>query len=68
MSAVAFRLLLLAGGIGLGEIGLDSIARGSSVALVQLGVAFVLLVAGSAGFIVPLLRASTGKEVFRDDA
>jgi hypothetical protein len=68
MSAVVFRLASLAGGIGLGEIGLDSIARGSSAALVQLGLALVLLVAGSAGFIVPLLRASTAKEVFRDDA
>jgi hypothetical protein len=68
MSAVVFRLASLAGGIGLGEIGLDSIARGSSAALVQLGLALVLLVAGSAGFIVPLLGGSAVKEVSRDDA
>jgi hypothetical protein len=47
MSAVMFRLALLAGGTGLGEIGLDSIARGNGVAFVQLGLALVLLVAGS---------------------
>ena len=68
MSAVMFRLVLLAGGIGLGQIGLDSIARGNGVALVQLALALVLLVAGSAGFIVPLLGGSTGKEVSRHDA
>jgi hypothetical protein len=68
MRAVVFRLALLAGGIGLGEIGLDSIARGNSAALVQLGLALVLLVAGSAGFIVPLLGARTGKGVSRHDA
>ena len=68
MHAVVFRLVLLAGGIGLGEIGLDSIARGNGAALVQLGLALVLLVAGSAGFIVPLLGGSTGKEVSCHDA
>ena len=68
MSAVVFRLVLLAGGIGLGEIGLDSIARGNSAALVQLGLALVLLVVGSAGFIVPLLGGSTDKDVSGHDA
>jgi hypothetical protein len=68
MSAVMFRLALLAGGTGLGEIGLDSIARGNGVAFVQLGLALVLLVAGSAGFIVPLLGGSTDPEASRHDA
>jgi len=68
MSAVMFRLVLLAGGIGLGQMGLDSFAQGNGAALVQLGLALVLLVAGSAGFIVPLLGASAGKEVSRHDA
>jgi hypothetical protein len=68
MVALVFRLSLLAGGIGLGQIGLDSIARGNSVALVQLALALVLLVAGSAGFIVPLLGGGTGKEASRHGA
>jgi|NGEPerStandDraft_9_1074522.scaffolds.fasta_scaffold45234_2 hypothetical protein len=65
MTAIVFRLLLLAGGIGLGEIGLDSIARGNGVALVQLALALVMLVAGSAGFIVPLLGGGTVEEAPR---
>jgi hypothetical protein len=68
MSAVMFRLVLLAGGIGLGQMGLDSFAQGNGAALVQLALALVLLVAGSAGFIVPLLGGSTGKEASRHDA
>ena len=65
MSAILFRLVLLAGGIGLGQMGLDSFAHGADVALVQFGLALILLVAGSAGFIVPLLEGSVGKEVSR---
>jgi hypothetical protein len=65
MSAILFRLVLLAGGIGLGQMGLDSFAHGADVALVQFGLALILLVAGSAGFIVPLLERSVGKEVSR---
>jgi hypothetical protein len=65
MSAILFRLVLLAGGIGLGQIGLDSFAHGTDVALVQFGLAVILLVAGSAGFVVPLLEGNIGKEVFR---
>lgn len=68
MSAVMFRLVLLAGGIGLGEIALDSVARGDGFALVQLGVALVLLVVGSAGFIVPLLGGSPGTEASGHDS
>lgn len=56
MAATLFRLALLAGGIGLGQMGLDSFARAAGVAAVQFGLAILLLVAGSAGFMVPLLE------------
>ncbi len=65
MSASLFRLALLAAGIGFGQIGLDAFARGAQDALVQLGLALVLLVAGSAGFIVPLLDGSARPEETR---
>jgi hypothetical protein len=67
MSAILFRLALLAGGIGLGQMGLDSFARGADAdaAAGQFGLALVLLIAGSAGFIVPLLEGSAAKEVSR---
>lgn len=62
MAAILFRLALLAGGIGLGQMGLDSFARGADAAAVQFGLALVLLVAGSAGFMVPLLERSVARE------
>ena len=62
MGAILFRLALLAGGIGLGQMGLDSFARGADLALVQFGLALVLLTAGSAGFMVPLLEGSVARE------
>jgi hypothetical protein len=62
MAAILFRLALLAGGIGLGQMGLDSFARGGGVAAVQFGLALLLLVAGSAGFIVPLLEGDAAME------
>lgn len=65
MGAILFRLALLAGGIGLGQMGLDSFAHGADVTLAQLGGALVLLIGGSAGFIGPLLQGSAGKEVTR---
>ncbi len=63
MAAILFRVVLLAAGIGLGQMGLDSFAHGDDVAPVQLGLALILLVAGSAGFIVPLFDGSVGKEI-----
>ena len=66
MSAILFRLVLLAGGIGLGQMGLDSFVHGANVALVQFALTLILLVAGSAGFIGPLLAGSVGKEVSHD--
>lgn len=65
MGATLFRLALLAAGVGLGQMGLDSFARGAPVVLVQFALALVFLVAGSAGFIVPLLDGSAGKEISR---
>lgn len=56
MGPVLFRLLLLAAGLGLTEIGLsDALVTGSAGgwALVLAGLA--LIVAGSAGFMVALL-------------
>ena len=67
MSAIVFRLLLLAGGLGFGQLGLDSLARGAGIAaLMELALATAMLVAGSAGFIVPLLDGNAGKEVSHD--
>ncbi len=65
MSTAVLRIVLLAGGMALGELGLDSMARGSDAAVVQLGLALVLLVAGSAGVIVPLLWGNSRQEVNR---
>jgi len=62
MVAILFRLALLAGGIGLGQMGLDSFARGADVAAVQFGLSVVLLAGGSAGFIVPLLEGNGAME------
>jgi len=66
MRAIIFRIALLTAGIGLAEMGLDSSARGYPFALLQLALALVLLVAGSAGFIVPLLEGGREKEIGRD--
>ena len=63
MTAVVFRLSVLAAGMGAVEIGLgDALARGSVLgwALVLL-VGLPLIVAGSAGFMAPLLGGSNQK-------
>lgn len=65
MTTIVLRIVLLTGGLGLGEMGLDSFARGADITVVQLGLALALLVAGSASFISPLLSGSAGKEVSR---
>jgi hypothetical protein len=62
MAAILFRLALLAGGIGFGQMGLDSFARGADATAVQFGLALLLIVAGSAGFMVPLLEGSVARE------
>lgn len=63
MGVILFRIALVALGLGFGQMGLDSFARGDAVALVQFGLALTLLVAGSAGFVVPLLAGSHDQEV-----
>ncbi len=63
MTTIVLRLALLAGGMALAELGLDATARGRGIAVAELGVALLLLVAGSAGFIVPLLSRNTTHEV-----
>jgi hypothetical protein len=65
MAAMLSRLIVLATGIGLGQIALDSVARGAGIALLQLVMAAILLVVGSAGFIVPLLGGGGTREVTR---
>jgi len=63
MTAVLFRLGLLALGMGAVEIGLgEALVRGSAAgwALVLL-VGLPLIVAGSAGFMAPLLGGATTK-------
>lgn len=62
MAAIVVRLLLLAAGLGVTEIGLGSaLVRGalSDWALVLTGL--VVIVAGSAGFMVTLLGGARGK-------
>ena len=63
MTAVLFRLGLLAVGMGAVEIGLgDALIRGSVVGwLLVLLVGLPLLLAGSAGFIGPLLGGPNQK-------
>lgn len=68
MAAVLFRLILLAVGLGVIEIGLGSrLAEGSLAgwALVLL-VGLPLVVAGSAGFMVPLLGGPKQKGTSND--
>ena len=63
MAAVVFRLALLAAGMGAVEIGLgEALVRGSLVgwALVLL-VGLPLIVAGTAGFMAPLLGGPNKK-------
>ena len=62
MAAVLLRVLLLAAGLGVTEIGLGGALVSGSLggwALVLLGLA--LIVAGSAGFMVTLLGGARGR-------
>jgi len=58
MGPILLRVVLLAGGLALGEVGLTSLAGGQAMWIVQLGLSLVLLVAGSVGFMGPLLGQS----------
>jgi len=63
MAAILLRLLVLAGGLGVTEIGLGTaLVRGALTdwALVLLGL--VLIVAGSAGFMVTLFGGGRRRE------
>jgi hypothetical protein len=60
MAAVLFRLLLLATGLGLTEIGLGgALVESSPVGWALVLVGLALIVAGSAGFTVTLLGRGT---------
>lgn len=63
MGAVLFRLVLLAAGMGLVEIGLgDALARGSLTGwLLVLLVGLPLVLGGTAGFVGPLLAAGRAR-------
>lgn len=63
MAAVVFRLALLAAGMGAVEIGLgDALVRGSLLGWVLVFlVGLPLIVAGSAGFMAPLLGGPNQK-------
>jgi hypothetical protein len=55
--AVLIRLLLLAGGLGLTEIAMTSLAAADPVWAVQIALGLAFLVAGTAGLVTPLLRS-----------
>lgn len=62
MGALLVRIVLIAGGLGAVEIGLpDAVGAGSLVGWLVVGVGLLLLLAGSAGFMVPLLGAGHDK-------
>ena len=54
MAALLFRIALISIGLGLAELSIDGLAQTDAFALPELVIALGLLVAGSAGFIVPL--------------
>ncbi len=63
MSRLMVRLLLLAAGLGLLEIGLMPATDASSAfAWLPLPIGLILLVAGSAGFMIPIFSARCDKE------
>jgi hypothetical protein len=62
MARLIVRLLLLAGGLGATEIGLvTTFGREAPIGWLAVALGMVLLVAGSAGFMAPLLRGSAGQ-------
>ena len=68
MTAVLFRLFLLAGGLGATEIGLGSALADGALAgwVLALLVGLPLIVAGSAGFMVTLLGGGAHGEESTD--
>jgi hypothetical protein len=66
MTRVLFRLTLLVLGLALGEMGMTSFASSDPAWLAQLGTSIGLIVAGSAGFMQPLLW-NAGRKVGTND-
>lgn len=67
MAAMLFRLILLASGLGLTEIGLgDALAVGSLTSWAVVIIGLALIVAGSAGFMVSLLGGGNQKGTSTD--
>lgn len=67
MAAVLFRLALLAAGLGVTEIGLGgALVGGSPAAWALVLIGLVLIVAGSAGFMVTLLGGGKQKGTHTD--
>ncbi len=67
MGPILTRIAVLTVGLAFAELGLDAVAHGSSTALPELAIAVVALVAGSAGFVVPLLAGEPRHALHRDD-
>lgn len=62
MGALLLRIGLIAGGLGAIEIGLgDALTTTSPAGWLLVGIGLVLLIAGTAGFMVPLLVGRRGK-------
>ena len=62
MGPILFRLLLLALGLGLTEIGITALVSSSSAFWLLLPLGLLALIAGGAGFMGPLLGADEKKE------
>lgn len=62
MGPILFRVLLLAAGLGLTEIGITALVGGSPAFWLLLPMGLLGLIAGSAGFMGPLLASSHEKE------
>jgi hypothetical protein len=63
MRHVIVRLILLAAGLGLVEIGLvPALYAGSASAWLALAVGLILLIGGTAGFMIPVLSSDAGRD------
>lgn len=62
MGPILFRIVLLAIGLGLTEIGITALVNSSPAYLLTLPLGLIGLVAGGAGFMGPLLGADQNKE------
>ncbi len=62
MGPILFRVLLLAVGLGLTEIGITALVSSSPAFWLLLPLGLLALIAGGAGFMGPLLGADEKKE------